>query len=119
MIKKSNINRLPTAEKLDSEILEAMCLEGWLIPQTVEAVLQAERELAEAPITLPAELCDPSKILKRPASPLRLVRSGVSSSDNSMVENLARAARNGAPLPPEVEERMRKDREKAERKDNA
>ena len=71
MIKKPNINSLPPADKLDSEIYEAMCQEGWLIPQTVEEVLQAERELEVTAIALPAELRDPAKVLKRAGMPLR------------------------------------------------
>jgi hypothetical protein len=118
MIKKTNTNNLPPTDTLDSDIFAAMAQEGWLIPQTVEDVIQAERELQQAAITLPAELRDPAALLKRAAMPLRLVRAQTPSSDNSAVENLARAARNGTLLSPEVEERMKKDREKVERKDN-
>lgn len=117
MSKKPNMNTpRPSSENLDAEIREAMRLEGWLIPETVEDVLKAEREFESNAISLPAELRDVSAVFRNAERPLKLVRSLPHAISESVMENLARAARNGSPLTAEIEERMQQDRARAERK---
>jgi len=117
MSKKPNMNTpRPSSENLDDEIREAMRLEGWLVPETVEDVLKAEREFESNQIPLPAELLDVAAVLRNVERPLKLVRSVPHAINDNVMENLARAARNGSPLSAEIEEQMRQDRARAERK---
>jgi hypothetical protein len=118
MNKKNNMKTLPPGSQLDHEIFIAMCQEGWLIPHTVEEVLEAEREIASQTLPLPNQLSDPAALLKKAGRFLRAVRTESLSVDETVAENLSRAARNGAPLSPQIEERMRQDRAKAERSDD-
>lgn len=88
---------------------------GWLMPETEDEVAQAELELAINPVPLPPELADPSAILNHLTGcqsvpgPIRLRISA------DVETNLARAAREGSDISPDVEARMRADREAAER----
>jgi hypothetical protein len=63
---------------LDDEIFEAIRQEGWLIPQTVEEVLAAERQLASEHIEVPHYLAKPPAL--RGQRPLSIVKPRASSS---------------------------------------
>jgi hypothetical protein len=53
-------------ESLEDQIYDALIERGWLIPQTEEDVLRAERALAQAECSpLPPELADPYRIIDR------------------------------------------------------
>ena len=88
---------------------------GWTAPQCDEDVLAAERRLAAEPVALPAELQEPAAVWNRPDSrrqsePVFLPFPASPDIDAT----LARAAREAGRLSPEIEERMRRDREAAE-----
>jgi hypothetical protein len=102
-------------DELDRKIHAAMRLKGWIIPQTVEDVLRAEAELDdEGCDDLPEELMDPYAILRRETPRPLKVRPLHSAGDREAEKHLARAARAGGEIPPEIEGRMRHDRAAAE-----
>jgi hypothetical protein len=92
--------------------------DGSLIPISPEAVARVEAELESEEIDLPDTLSTFEKALERASEnrrskclPLKLT--------NNVEENLARAARDGGEISPEVETRMRSDRATAESDINA
>lgn len=100
--------------QFEEDLHRALRLEGLLVPETEEEVCAAEAQnLGDAP---PLELRDPYAVLKRVRGRRRnAVPSGGAGSPETE-ENLARAAREGGKIPPDVERLMRGDREAAERK---
>jgi len=103
-------------EGLEQQVYEAFLARGWIIPQTEGDVSRAEVEMAsEEDQELPAELNDPYAVLKR-ASQARPKVVALNPTVNDTPELLARAAREGKDIPPDIEELMRNDREVAERK---
>ncbi|HUU59057.1 MAG TPA: hypothetical protein VMZ50_05905 [Phycisphaerae bacterium] len=103
-------------EALAADVHEAMKLMGWTVPESEDDVRRAEQELPASAAPLPGALADPKAVfdgkaacgfadLKTPSFP----------PDAAGEDHLARAAREGGPIPPEIEERMRRDREQAER----
>jgi hypothetical protein len=87
---------------------------GWTLPQSEAAVAAAEQRLAAEPAVLPDVLGDPKAVFETPSRhapepalpPPR---------DSEIDATLARAAREGGTIPQEIEQRMRRDREAAER----
>lgn len=114
-IRRHTGNRQDRAEGLAAEIAAAMMELGWLGAQSDGDVAQAEAELAARPIALPAELRDVAAAWdRRPkAGPPcgALLKLPVPPEIQVM---LARAARQAGRLSPEIEQRMRQDRRKAE-----
>jgi len=104
------------AQDIEQAVFEAMRLGGWILPQTPEEVLQAEKGLSESPVTLPEGLTDPYAVLERPRRTIHLGGQTGARPDTSVEHNLAQAAREGGEIPPEVRERMRNDRRAAEGK---
>ena len=108
-------------DALDLEIYAWLKKTGHVIPTTPEDVLRAEKALGEQFEALPEELADPEILLRRldqqeESEPLRIVP--LSSPEQGAVEKaLARAARQGSEIPPEIEERMRRDRESHKKDD--
>ncbi|MBA7614364.1 hypothetical protein ES703_21628 [subsurface metagenome] len=94
-------------------VFEAMRRGGWILPQTAEEVRRAEEELAANPVELPSGLADPYAVLDQPHRRIRL-GGKLEVGRDSILENLAQAAREGEGIPLEVKEQMRKDREAAE-----
>jgi hypothetical protein len=91
----------------------ALRQEGLLLPETEEEVGAAEAQKGAA--ALPLELRDPRAVLKRVRGRRRkAVPVGTNISDAE--DDLARAAREGGKIPPDVERLMQCDREAAERK---
>jgi hypothetical protein len=114
---KKTSNNDANALHLEDQIHGAMQQEGWSIPTTPQAVLLMESRLAKAKPKLPASLAaDPISLLKAPAKSIEL-RPCASVENPALLENLARAARDAGELSPEIEEKMQRDREFAEKDD--
>src|SRR6266446_10839513 len=97
-------------EELELQVYEAFLARGWIIPQTEGDVSRTEAEIVmEDHRDLPFELRDPYTVLRRAldARPKVLALTPVVS---ETPELLARAAREGKDIPPDIEERMRHDR---------
>jgi hypothetical protein len=100
--------------QFEQDLCRALRLGGLLLPETEEEVRAAEAEnLSEA---LPLELRDPHTVLKRVRGRRHKVVSIGETASHEIEENLARAAREGGKIPPDVERVMQRDREAAERK---
>jgi hypothetical protein len=104
-------------DRFEDEVHAALAEGGYIPPTTIDQVRRVEEEQKGLPQDLPPSLQNAAAVLERSRRNLRAVaHHQARSSDNSEVEqNLARAAREGKELSPEVEERMRLDRENAER----
>ena len=100
-------------ERLAGEIDEAMAALGWRVPATEEEVARAEA--AAAPVAMPAGMADPEAAFTRARqeSPPRVV---AFPGDADVDAAMARAAREGGRLTPEVRETMRRDRQAAQKK---
>jgi hypothetical protein len=101
---------------LERELLLAIRAEGWLAPETEQEVLEAEKKLASERTTIPTSLDHPRELLYRAGSVRAIHFSQPKIESARETENLARAAREGGTISPEVEERMKKDRDAAEGK---
>jgi len=101
---------------LEREVLLAMRLAGWLAPETEAEVLDAEKELTTKRITIPTSFNNPRELLHGAGSARRIVHPQPYIPRAEEAENLARAAREGGTISPEVEERMKRDRDAAEAK---
>jgi hypothetical protein len=99
---------------IERAVFDAMRFAGWILPQSTEEVLRAERELAEHPVPLPTELANPYAILDRPDRSIPVAGSIGALRDAATELNLAQAAREGSEIPPEVREQMDSDRKRAE-----
>lgn len=97
----------------DRLIYEAFCANGAFVPQTPEEVARAEADFDEESVELPDSLRDPLAILKRQNAP-RAEPKRSPHIDQSAVDNLACAARNGGDVSPDVEAAMNKDEEDTE-----
>ena len=116
-IKKNNSkDEFENTKDLERKIYATLRSKGLIIPITAQEVLDAEAMMKGNMIELPEELRDPEVILNRSKQKLSIKFSPLSSSNKEMEENLARAAREDGNISPEIEERMKKDREVAEKK---
>jgi hypothetical protein len=91
---------------------------GQLIPQTPEEVAMAEAWIAKHDIAVPETLRSAKGCsLPTHQTAARLLKFPKASSvaSNDVTQCLARAAREGKSIPPEVEEQMKRDREQKER----
>jgi len=103
-------------EELERQVYEAFLARGWIIPQTEGDVSRTEAEMAtEDNQELPLAMRDPYTLLRR-AFDTRPKVLALTPVLQETPELLARAAREGKDIPPDIEERMRHDREMAERK---
>lgn len=100
---------------LDNELLRAMHKAHWVAPETVEEVARAEAEIQDAKIDRPTSFQNPLEFLKQDLR-LNYVNCISANDDDQVTEGLARAAREGGIISPEVEERMKRDRDTAESK---
>jgi hypothetical protein len=105
----------PTTEReLGEAVHHALLHRGWLPPATSEAVAAAERGLSEGEDAAPARaLPSFAEVAAGPARDSgrwQILPQGL----GPVEETLARAAREGGPLPPAVELAMRRDRDAAE-----
>ena len=97
----------------DKNLLSALRQRGFVVPKTeadIEAFEQAIKQHNIPP--LPADLDDPEAILKRGYAhrPPKLA-----TDQNQDIADLARAARDGKTIPQSVLDKMKKDREDAEK----
>ncbi|PIO49192.1 MAG: hypothetical protein CMR00_00470 [[Chlorobium] sp. 445] len=107
-------SRLRLDDLLDAQIWHTMLSLGWIEPLD-EASLQAievevERALASGHLHLPKTLESPDAIFAK----LNERQDRAISLDSAIQEQMARAAREGGVIPPDVEEKMRRDRQAAE-----
>lgn len=97
----------------DKNLLYALRKRGFIVPKSEEDVDVFEQAIKEHNIPpLPADLDDPDVILKRNYShrPPKLA-----TEQNKDITDLARAAREGKTLPQSVLDKMKKDRDDAEK----
>jgi hypothetical protein len=107
----------PAQEKsFGNNLYDAMRRKAWLLPQTEEEVIAAEQELEQHPVELPLELRDPMAVLRGEQRHNNLLALDADQHEES--EELARAARGGKPLSPEIERLMQEDRDAAEQDDD-
>jgi hypothetical protein len=104
-------------EELELQVYEAFLARGWIIPQTEADVSRAEVQMAGKECEeLPPTLRDPYEVLRQSSETRSRVVSLQPDEDDETPELLARAARAGKDIPKDIEERMRHDREEAEKK---
>jgi len=119
MGKKTRKNEDISAEldELELHVYEAFLARGWIIPQTQADVSRAEAQMAGKKCEeLPPSLRDPDAVLRRSLEMKAKVVSLQPAEDDETPELLARAARAGKDIPTDIEERMRQDRDAAEKK---
>jgi len=116
-MKKRNRQPPPGPRRtLETDVHEAMRALGWVPPQCEDDVHAAEAELDLAAVRLPAALADPpAGRAGRPGGSERVGPPLRFPADPDIDATLARAAREGGQVPPEIEQIMRRDREAAER----
>lgn len=117
MTKKRKI--LPFSKDDFEEVFyEALQSQGWIIPKTVNEVKRAEELGIEKDFSdLPRELQDPRSILHRNGEFRLRIKKAQDFPPDTWQEPEAifrRAAREGKKITPEVEAKMKKDRDEAE-----
>ena len=105
------------ADDMEADVYDALRALGWVVPQSEDDVRDAEDELQPAPSDLPDELKNAEAMLRRPrrTAPPPAGPHLPLPSDPDIDSTLARAAREGGHIPPDIEEAMRRDRQAAER----
>jgi hypothetical protein len=97
-----------------AELVQRVLLKkGLSLPVTEEEVAAAEDDLAKDNVKLPSSLSEPPDFL----SPPRGIRARIASQvrePTDFEQEMARAAREGGQITPELEEKMRRDRIAAE-----
>jgi hypothetical protein len=115
MSKKENKGTKLDGGKLESDIYRAMRAEGWLAPETIPEVLAAEKTLEDEQINISdASFERLRERLRRSGTGQLIQLRNPSLAPSDISDNLARAARDGGDVSPEVELRMKKDRDAAE-----
>lgn len=112
--KDPKIVSLTDEAQLEHLLYEACRASGWLFASTERDVAEEELRQASESIDVPDDIRDPNYVWHR-ASQLTNTRKLTPVIDEGTKENLARAARGGVSIPKEIEERMHRDREKAEK----
>lgn len=111
-----NRSRSQLDESLDAQIWQAMLSLGWIEPLDDASLKQIEAEfeqaLASGELSLPKTLESPDAIFAK----LQARKDAATSLDTAIQEQMARAAREGGTIPPDIEEKMRRDRKEAEAK---
>lgn len=108
-----------TDDQLAALARAALVREGKLLPSTDEELARLEEEIAKDPLPLPTSLRDPDVVLDRPRGrkPQFQPRAHDIGPQKSAGDLLARAAREGGAISPEVEEEMRHQRERHAKKE--
>lgn len=109
--KKNNKNMAD--EQVERLVYDALRLSGHLPPTTVEEVARLEAEVGEYPTSLPGSLGDPLALLRK-RSTASVPKVIPFPPRTNAQENLARAARDGGEIAPDVEGTMKQDRDAAE-----
>ena len=100
-------------DALSRDVYETLKADGRIVPQTEADVADAEAIMSETSAELPPELRDVKTVFQGPAAdsgPKVIGLPGETEDDAP----LRRAAREGGHLSPEIEDRMRQDRLKAQ-----
>lgn len=98
------------------DLVQRALRKKWLcLPVTEEDVAVAEQELAKHPVTLPASLAEPPDFLS-PPRPVKPRFASYVREPTELEDEMARAAREGREITPDLEEKMRRDRLEAESK---
>jgi hypothetical protein len=107
-------NKEPYREPaLEADVAAALAALRWRVP-TCEAEVAAAERAATRPLTLPARLGDPQAVLA--AGELRPDSVNLLPPISGEIDaTLRRAAREGGTIPPETEQKMRRDRQAAEK----
>lgn len=105
-------------DSLDGKIYDAMCTLGWLTRLDDKILKEDEILFEQSRHELPIELSDPSSIIQKIRERESAAKEKTASINQAVAENLARAAREGGKIAPEIEERMKRDREATERQTN-
>ncbi len=105
------------SEVIEANVHQAIRSLGWAVPECEQDVRRAEAELSASATPLPESLGDAAAVFEgKTDGGVANVSLAEFGTDAQVEENLARAARQGGKIPPEIEQRMRRDREDAERK---
>ncbi len=101
--------------RLNQDVYATLKSMGWLVPESEEQVRQAEAALADSSAAIPEELVDPEAAWRQ-ASKVSHSESGSLGfpADPATEQHMARAAREGGEVAPEIEDKMHRDREDAE-----
>jgi hypothetical protein len=121
MTNENEPGRAPSAgaDAMSRELAAALRTLGWTMPKTASEVAAAEARLAREQIVLPESLLDADAVLQRRPGRVLPFRPHAEKTGDVALENLSRAAREGGEIPPDVEQAMREDRERAERERDA
>ncbi len=112
--KDTEIVSLADETQLERLLYETCHASGWLFALTERDVANEEKRQASESIDVPDDIRDPNKVWQR-ARQISEPRRLTPVIDEGAKDNLARAARGGASIPKEIEERMHRDRERAEK----
>lgn len=100
----------------ERDLHDAMRALGWVVPECDADVARAEDALSADPVALPEALQDARAVFEGRSDPSRAAPARLPLSGSRYIDaTLARAAREGGTITPEVEQTMRRDREAAER----
>lgn len=103
----------PSSENMERDLYDALRTTGRLMPLSEEDVQRLEAEMRAEDDIEDEEFVVPPPILRRKLKPPARI---ISLKKKDMIgPSLARAAREGSDISPEVEAQMQKDREAAER----
>lgn len=109
-----------TSGSIEEAVFQVLLAKGQIIPESEEEVRAAEERLTEEGVPLPPELEDPKQALERVKRHReereRKVVPLFPKKTESVEFDFACVARKGTEIPPELWERMRRDRKQAEGK---
>jgi hypothetical protein len=115
MSKKENAETKLDDGTLEREIYRAMRAEGWLAPETIPEVLAAEKSLENHQVDVSDTSFERLRARLRRSGTGQLVQMKAPRTvPSDFSANLARAAREGGELSPEIELAMKRDRDAAE-----
>lgn len=119
MKQDNNKTEKPAAsEAFERQVFRTLVERGDIIPETESEVRAAEERMKAEQDVLPDELPDARTVLARIKSRTKAGgKKVVPMAQNQFTEageELARAARKGAEIPPEIEEKLRRNRAKAD-----
>ncbi len=106
------------AGRLNQDVCATLKSMGWLVPESEEQVRQAEAALAlaETSATIPRELVDPEAAWTRSSEASYPGPGSLGfPADPASEQHMARAAREGGDISPEIEDKMHRDRKDAEK----
>lgn len=105
-----------SGSNMHEKMRRAMIEKGWVIPTTPEEVAIAEAAGLGTSDAQPEAMSDPMAVLKKGRTNPDPIAGSISPAPSSATQdNFARAAREGKEISPEVMEKMKADREAAER----